>query len=309
MRLISLIIGAAFAVPLAAAGQDQLGSPGNQGQSTGPGGQGQFQSSGAGQGAAFQRAPMPSFGGVNPIQSHTMELLQREEVKRELHITLKQRQAMDEATNSSQQQLATQFSQLRNNPDMQKIRSLPPEQRQQAMQEFMQANVQQMVAQYQSWQGEITEKVKQILKPEQIKRLNELDLQYRGSMAMADPRVAERVKLSSESRNQVARIHGDYQAKTQQMRQEFYQQMRDANAPNTGQAPRGQLGQVRPPVQTNTMQIQQKLDAAKKDAEEKVVAFLSPEEKQNWIAAQGERFTFRKDYPNGGQRRQGLLGG
>jgi len=242
-------------------------------------------------------------GGVNPLQSHAMELIrpERTDVRSELHLDIKQKAALDELMNNSQSEIQNRVRQQFQSPELQAIRNLPQDQQRAKMQEFMQANRAQMMADMQAWQGELNEKVKAILRPPQIKRLGELDLQYRGPFSLADQKIAKQVNLSDEHKAEIAKIYGDFQAYQQQQMQEFFQKMRE-NGAAAGQG--GQQGARRgfnPQDFQNQMQpVTQKIEAQKKEAEAKVLALLSPEEKQAWVAVIGEKFTFRKDIvPNG----------
>jgi hypothetical protein len=242
-------------------------------------------------------------GGVNPLQSHAMELIQpaRTDVRSELHLDIKQKAALDELMYNSQAEIRERTRRQFQSPDLQSIRNLPQDQQRQKLQEFMQNNRAQMMADMQAWQGELTEKVKAILRPGQIKRLAELDLQYRGALALADQKVADPLKLSAEHKSEIAKIVGDFQGAQQEQMQAFFQKMRDsAGTPDQGAQQRARGGFNPQDMQARMQPVLQKIESQKKEAEEKVVALLSPEEKQAWTAALGEKFTFRKDInPNG----------
>jgi len=130
-----------------------------------------------------------------------------------------------------------------------------------------------------TFEGEMNEKIKAILTPEQAVRLRQLDLQRRGVMSLADPKVAEQVKLSPQRRAEIAKIVADWQ---QTMRAAF-----DATR---------ESGQF-PDMERRLSPTRQKLDKDKKAAETKVEAVLSDQERAAWQAALGEPFTFRADPP------------
>jgi hypothetical protein len=152
-----------------------------------------------------------------------------------------------------------------------------------AQMQAMQGKVQ---AAMETFQGELTDKVKKILKPEQMTRLHQLDLQKRGALSLNDPKVADELKLSPESRAAIAKIAADYQATVGKTMQEAFQ-----GAAQNGNLQRGQG----PDISNKLSPLRKALDAAKKDAEEKIVAALTPEEKATWTAAQGDPFKFRPD--------------
>src|SRR5258708_14439064 len=132
--------------------------------------------------------------------------------------------------NKSQTEIRDKMRKQFQSSDLQAIRNLPQEEQRAKMQAFMEANRAQMMAEMQAWQGELNEKVKAILRPAQIKRLGELDLQYRGPLALADQKIANQVKLSGEHKSEIAKIYGDFQGAQQQQMQEFFQKMRENGA-------------------------------------------------------------------------------
>jgi len=58
--------------------------------------------------------------------------------------------------------------------------------------------------------GELDEKVKSILKKEQLDRLAELDLQWRGYLAVSDPKVQELLNISNDSKDKIKELMGVY---------------------------------------------------------------------------------------------------
>lgn len=246
-------------------------------------------------------------GTVDPMRSHAMELLQpaRTDVRSELHLDIKQKAALDELMDSSRNEMRERMRKQFQSPELDAIRKLPQEEQRARMQEFMQANRAQMMAEQQAWQGELTEKVKAILRPTQIKRMGELDLQYRGVFALTDQKIAEQAKITQEHQGDIAKLYGDFQSSQQQLVQEVFQKMREEFTSGQG-AQTGQQGRrpaFNPQEMQNRMQpVMRKIEAQKKEAEEKALAVLSPEEKQGWAALQGEKFTFRKEIVTNGPR-------
>jgi hypothetical protein len=225
-----------------------------------------------------------------------MGLLARPEVQSEIHLDLRQKAALAELQGAAPAQMREQMRQ-----NMQQLQGLTPEQRTAKLQELGAT----LRAQTQQMQGELTKKVEEILRPNQIARLHELDLQYRGAVALADAKVAEDAKISPEHRVSIAKINGDYQAKVQELVQEFMADMRDrgvgpGNPPGAGPAPgQRRVSQAGPAdFQSMFAPVQKKIDVLKKDADEKALAALDDEEKKRWTALQGEPFTFRKDTQN-----------
>jgi len=232
-------------------------------------------------------------GGPNPLMSNTLGLLQRPEVENELHIDMNQRNAIDDLQNSSRDAMQQRMQQIFQSIsiDFQSIGSLSPEERQQKMQ-GLQA---QMEAARTAFQGELNDQVKKILKPAQLKRLHQLDLQRRGPLSMADPKVADELKLSPEHRVAIAKIGNDYQQETGQVMRDAFQQMHEQIQQNGGSQP----GEPPPFPDFTSKQspYRQKLDKIRKGDETKVMALLSDDENAAWKAAIGAPFTFRPDPP------------
>jgi hypothetical protein len=132
------------------------------------------------------------------------------------------------------------------------------------------------------------EKLKSILKPEQMKRLLQLDLQWRGPLAMADPRVAERLDIASAHRTKI----NDISAEFNQVRAELLSEAMhiDQSAPGIIRVDTKDMDNPLTPVG-------KKYAGAKKSAEDKILKLLSAEEKARWKQSQGEEFVFRKDRP------------
>lgn len=211
--------------------------------------------------------------------SNPMGLLMRPEVQSEIRLSLKQRRALaalqqEEAQIAIREQIATNFRQ--------DLRNLPPEERRRRIQEMRNG----ISAPMSTFQGELNPKVKALLKEEQIQRLHELDLQYRGPLALADPRVAEEVQLSPESRSEIAQIASEYQQEAQKIIQQAMQEWQEK-----GGLPAAPF----PDFQNRLSPVGRKLHEAKKNAEEEILSVLTPEEKNRWKDAQGKKFTFRAD--------------
>src|SRR4051812_1690015 len=153
MRFYGVMTGAFLALQIAAVAQTDFAggnqNPPRRGGSTGQGGSVNF-------GGAQPRSPFFN-NDINPLQNHTMELLQRPEVQRHIALTLKQRNLLDEAMGESQKEMQDKLRQNNQNSNLRNFRNLPPEQQQQAALELRQANAA-LMAQFQQWQGEIDEK-------------------------------------------------------------------------------------------------------------------------------------------------------
>ncbi len=119
--------------------------------------------------------------------------------------------------------------------------------------------------------------VADILKAEQLKRLKQISLQQRGARAFSDPETAKALHLTDGQTEKVKTIL-------------------EASRPAGGQ--RGQRGQ-------RTEEERQKLDAARKATNEKLMNVLTSEQKAKWKELTGEPFKGEIRRPEfGGRNRQ-----
>jgi len=249
-----------------------------------------------GGGPGFGRGFGGPGGGRNasPLQSNPMGLLQRPEVQTHLRLTVQQKNQIAELQGQSRdmmrQRMGQVFQQGQQGGGGQDLRNMSREERQQRFEQIRP----QMEAAITAYQGELSEKMKAILTPEQAARLRQLDLQRRGILSLADPKVADEVKLTPEHRTQVAQIVTAWQQETGETMRAAFEQARQNN-------------QV-PDLDSRLSPTRQKLDRSKKAAEAQVEAVLSPEERAAWDAAIGAKFTFRADPPVQRQQRPGFGG-
>ncbi len=295
---------------LAGAAQAQDSTAG--GQQPGPGGRGGRMGRRGGWGGPGQGGGMfgGRFGGPfgqgrggqadrNPLVSHAMQLLNRADVQNDIHLDLKQKQALQDtetqAMSDWRQQRQQMFQSMRQNRGQDQTAPQDRTQRRQQMREQMQ---QQQTA----FQTQLQGKVDQILRPDQVRRLHELDLQWRGPLAVADPKVADELQISQEHRAVIATLANDYLNAQRQARMDLFRSLRP-NRRQPGQG--GQPGQpdaaapATPPtpeeMQSRFEALQRSDAAARKTAEEKALAELSPDERARWTAATGSPFVFERD--------------
>src|SRR5688500_2715712 len=164
----------------------------------------------------------PGFDGAE-ARSNPLGLLMRIDVKSHLHVTLKQQQAIEEVLTGAQKRQQEQRQALfQNRPQPNNAQGLSRDERRQQMQQFFQQNAEQMRAGRQQFEGELSEQIKQILKPEQVSRLYQLDYQHRGPLALADPKVAQDVKLSPETQQEIQKIMADHRTQAGELSREFF---------------------------------------------------------------------------------------
>jgi hypothetical protein len=139
------------------------------------------------------------------------------------------------------------------------------------------------------------ERIKSVLRPEQYSRLKELQLQWAGPLILSDSKTAAKVKISPEHQGEIGKIAAAY-AQTKQDVMSALMQHETQSSPDGSQKAvmvRLNTKELENPVSPYT----QKLTAAKKGAEQRIMAVLSAGEKDSWKTAQGAPFTFRTDLP------------
>jgi len=101
-----------------------------------------------------------------------------------------------------------------------------------------------------------------VLKPEQLKRLKQISLQVGGASAFADPKVADELKLTSEQKDKIQSI----QQESRQSLRGLFQGGGDRE------------------------EARKKFAEARKSANEKAMAVLTPEQQSKWKEMTGEPF-------------------
>jgi len=139
--------------------------------------------------------------------------------------------------------------------------------------------------------AETKKAVEEVLKPEQAKRLSQINYQMMGIRAYTNKDVETALKITDDQKDQLKAIVETYQKDVQEL--------------NQGR-PRTQPGQ-RPSEedQKKIDDIRKKTEALTKETEEKVSTKLTDEQKKLWKDMTGEKFDVSKLNPfGGGQRRR-----
>ena len=227
--------------------------------------------------------------GIDPTHSSAMQLLQRNDVRNEIALDLKQQNALDELRTKSQQEFRTTL-QENVKASVQAIQNAPQDQQQSQIQERMD----QFATTIQTLQGDIDKRAEGILRPKQAARLRELDLRWRGPMALSDPKVAEVVKLTPEQSGKVGLAVKSFVDAQQKA---MMQAMVPAIAPNGAGQDGGQSPQERAAAMQKKMydvMHSREMDKTKADVEAKILDVLTPAQKTQWTGMLGAKFTFRK---------------
>jgi hypothetical protein len=213
---------------------------------------------------------MPAVSGPDP----SMALIRRTEVQNHLRLTLPQKQALAEMLNDPSR-AGVRFS----------VRSEgPPDQKQ--MEEDLRK-------QFEAHQKGVNDQLAKILRPEQMTRLIELGLQWRGSMALNDPKIAEKIGLNGEQRTQIARIVAEYQLEKARVMQALTQKSEE-NSPD-GSAKRVMMRLNMSELDNPLSPARKALEAARDRAEKQIMSLLTDRQRESWKQAQGEPFTFKAD--------------
>jgi Spy/CpxP family protein refolding chaperone len=281
-------------------------------------------------GTMFRSMSQWSLLRMDPTRSNIAILLRRNDVRSELLLDGHQQMQLNEAMQQNQQQFGQQMRSARQDIRQQaqqggqNPRDMTPEERQ-AFRQQQQQQMQTRMAQITNSQDKALEA---LLTPTQVARLHQLDLQWRSAMALADSTLADKLNLTQDQRPQVNAVLQSFrQAQRDAMRTVFAPPPAPDNsaAPN-GQAQSGNPQNVAPqngnpqngnpqgappnnrfgrpnltPEQMQAMmaEIPQRIktgeasmDKARKTDNAKVLALLTSEQKQQWIAMLGKPFYF-----------------
>ncbi len=230
-------------------------------------------------------------GGIaDPTHSAALELLQRNDVRNEIGLDLKQQNAMDELRTKSQQEFqVTLRSSIQES--MKALQNVPQDQQKDQIQDRMD----QFATTVQTFQGDLDKRTEAILRPKQITRLHELDLRWRGILALSDPKVAASLKLTTDQTGKVNLGVKDFMDTQQKV-------MMTAMVPAISPNGNGQDGGTLTP-QERMAQMQKKIydamhskeiNKAKAETEAKLLELLTPAQNEQWTTMRGAKFTFRK---------------
>lgn len=147
--------------------------------------------------------------------------------------------------------------------------------------------------QVQAQLGRHDEKIKAILTDEQWNRLQQLALQWKGPLALAEPPVAKSVGFSREAAAQVSKYAAEYAATKSEVMASLARTQEDVS-------PDGSQRRVAARIDTSELDrrfspARKKLLKAKAKAETSILGVLNPDELKRWAEACGKPFTFRSD--------------
>ncbi len=264
----------------------------------------------------------------DPAKTVTPMLLKRNDVRGELGLDPKQREALEAAKKKSEKDNETKLSSndffVAIQQKMADIANLPLAEQEAAQKEAVESLKEQGQKLADTMRGsqEMTaEALEKVLRPQQIERLRQLDWRWRGPLALSDPKMNEIFQLSMEQQGFIG-----------QLVQEYREQQREITGKALGQAPKasananftsgeetvvigsiggqktddtGQItlkdggkGKLLPPK--SETEIQNRYDVAKREVDalrkkygEAVLKALAPEQRQYWFQSLGRQFAFR----------------
>lgn len=246
-------------VCMAAEAQQQRG--GQRGQ-RGEGG-GQRGSGGFGQrGPGGMRGPGIMGGGISG-------LLRREQVQKELKLTEDQKSGLRQMAEERMAQMRERFG----GGDRGTREELSDADRQ--------AQREERIKQIQEQAKNTEEKVRGLLKPEQFKRLKQIELQQQGVNGLNRPDIAQALGLTEEQKQGMKEIFGGLQKQTEEIGEQsrsVFQGFREA-----GEEERAKLRE-------KGEQLRAKGEAIRKEAQQKAMALLTDEQKGKLKGLMGEPF-------------------
>jgi len=191
-------------------------------------------------------------------------LISNEAVQKELKMDKDQADKATEAVKKVREKHADDFT---------KLREAPQEERRTKMQELAkEVNEETMKA------------VGEVLKPEQMTRLKQIELQRASFAAFTRPEVQEALKLTTEQKEKVKTITDDANKDIQALRGAGGQGGRQGRG--QGGAGGAGRGQGRGGFGANN----EKVTAIRKEATEKLVALLTDDQKKTWKGMTGDPF-------------------
>jgi Spy/CpxP family protein refolding chaperone len=192
-------------------------------------------------------------GRGGPGGGGAMFLLANEGVQKELKITDEQKDKLKAASEKFQADNKDEIAKLRD-------RNTPQEDRAEIRKKISEASAKALSG---------------ILKPEQEKRLKQIEMQQQGAFAFADPEVQKTLKLTDDQKDKIKTIN-----------EEAGKAMREAFQGGGGGRP--------------SPEAAKKMADMRKETKEKIDAVLTPDQKKAWKDMTGEPFEMQRGRPGAG---------
>lgn len=136
--------------------------------------------------------------------------------------------------------------------------------------------------------AETKKAVEGALKPEQVKRLKQINVQVMGLRAFSDKDIQTELKLTDDQKDQIKSIMDEFQTDARELGGRGFQRGQNVD---------------REEIARRMQENQRKMEALTKETMEKVDAKLTDAQKSTWKEMQGEKFDTAKLRPAPRQRR------
>jgi len=250
---------------------------------------------------------MMSFGGasggmIDFTRSNERILIERTDVRSELFIEPEQRDLLSDIDQQGTQQLQMKMVQTVlqntvNNPDFKALAQLGNGQKPNpgVLQDVLNTSFKAMQDGLQAFQASIDAKEEAVLNAKQKKRLHELDLQWRGLLALSDKKVADELTITADQKAIVDAALKAYQEVQTSVFEPLMSQAMQLNAQTSNN--------TRAPRTFDQQEVQRTLAAAmesdtmtkaRASAEAKVKASLTAEQLAQWKKMLGQKFYFTR---------------
>ncbi len=228
---------------------------------------------------------------INPARNYVTYLVNRDDVQAHILLSSSQRQALNSMQNVARTALFDKLTQNSNS-----LSQLVQEQNNDSNAN-LDSQMRELVLERDSIEANndlyLMSKLKSILTAKQIARLNELDLIWRGPVAITDQNVANRVGVSPERKQKIDALYTAYKRKAARSLGV------DQNAASSKQgrsAGRSSLATAsRTPQDWNNWvdRTEREIENFRKRMGNSAYQLLSTDQKARWKALTGKQFTFR----------------
>lgn len=198
-----------------------------------------------------------ALAGGSPAMNYSRELLKRADVQNELGLDAEQKAALAKLLGQPFGKIVVRVVKV------QDLSKLSDEERNEWNREIGRQAAKQAV----DTMNEQRREVEEVLTSDQRRRLTELDLQWRGILALVDKDLSTELEISPEHHSRITRILNDFEVK---------RILLIGNDEATESA------------------LYRKREKLLRETEQKVLAILTDEEKTRWTQATGKPFSFEK---------------
>ena len=228
---------------------------------------------------------------INPARNYVTYLVNRDDVQAHILLSSAQRQALNSMQNGARTALFDKLTQNTNS-----LSQLVQEQSNDSNAN-LDSQMKELVLERDSIEAKndlyLMSKLKSILTAKQIARLNELDLIWRGPVAITDQSVAYRVGVSPERKQKIDALYSAYKRKV--ARSLGVDQNAASARQGTPVSRSAQTTASRTPQDWNIWadRAEREIESYRKRTGNSVYQLLSADQKARWKAFTGKQFTFR----------------